>query len=207
MRKLKIPGRTHDLIKTLHTYLGLFNFTHLIVFGIAGLVATLSPPPEDRQPASVSVQEVSFNIPPGLSDKEIADAVYTELGLPLTGPIPEWAIRRNEDNNLLLNFYTANGPYRVTVFEDLERLRIVREKNGFWQFVSNLHSTLRVHDRSGDWRLVAWTWYIEIALWSFLLMAVSGLYLWVSSRPGYLPSLVAILCGGSIFLLLYFITR
>lgn len=207
MRRARRPGRTHDLIKTLHTYLGLFNFSHLIVFGIAGLVATFSPPVEQRQPASASVRHVPFSVPAGLSDKEVADAVHAKLELPLTGPIPEWALRHDAEGRLQLDFYTVNGRHRVTVLDGPSRLRVVTERTGLWLFLSHLHATLRVYDRSGDWRMAAWTWYVEIALWSLLLMALSGLYLWLSSRPRYLPALLAVLGGSGVFLLLYFLTR
>jgi len=198
--------RFHDTIKTIHTYLGLFVFLQLIVFGTAGLVATFSTP-EAREPATTSVREVPFTVPAGRTEKEIADAVHAELDLSLTGPIPQWALRHDSTGRLLLDFSTVNGVHRVTVEPDRSQLRLVTERVGFWHFLSRMHSSLRVYDRSGDWRMEAWTAYVEIAIWSFLLMAASGLYLWLSARARYRPALVAIMAGSAAFLILYFATR
>jgi hypothetical protein len=93
------------------------------------------------------------------------------------------------------------------VLEDEDQLRIETLRNGFWRYVSNLHATLRVHDHSGDWRVGLWTWYVELALWSLILMALSGLYLWLSSRPRLLPALWLLLGGSALFIFLYMITR
>jgi hypothetical protein len=199
--------RVQALVKDLHTYLGLLNFSHLIVFGIAGLVATFSPPPGERQPEPGPVRHVAFTARPDWTDKEVADAVYEALRLPLTGPVPEWAIRRDAEGRLLLNFHTVNGPFRVTVLESEGRLRIETLRNGFWRYVSNLHATLRVHDHSGDWRVGLWTWYVEVALWSLIAMALSGLYLWLSSRPRFRTAFWLLLGGSALFIVLYVLTR
>lgn len=187
-------------------YLGLLNFSNLLVFGVAGLVATVSPDPESRPPLPSEVRFADFAAPPGLPDKEVADRVYEALRLPLSGPVPEWAIRRDGEGRLLLNFYTVNGPHRVTVLPEEDRLRIETRRNGFWRYLSNLHATTLRESRD-DWRIRLWTYNIELAIWSLIAMVVSGLYLWLASRPRYRLAVNAFFAGNGAFLLLYVLTR
>ena len=86
--------QVHRFVKAAHTYLGLLNFSHLIVFGIAGLVATF-PACEAGQPSLTTVRHEPLPLPAGLSDEEVADLVYRTLDLPLSGPLPGWALRHD----------------------------------------------------------------------------------------------------------------
>jgi hypothetical protein len=106
---------------------------------------------------------------------------------------------------LQLTIGSINGTHRVTVAPD--RLRVVTERTSIGNFVSQMHASLRVHDRTGDWRTAAWAWYLEVALWSLLLMVASGVYLWLSARPRHLPAVLALGVGSAAFLILYFVTR
>jgi hypothetical protein len=52
---------------------------------------------------------VPFTAQPSATDKQVADAVYRTLQLPLTRPMPDWFLRRTPENDLLLDFYNING--------------------------------------------------------------------------------------------------
>ena len=196
----------NSLVKKLHMYLGLLNCSILFVFGIAGLTATFRPAPENRRPPDSTARYESFTVPPGLTDKQAADRVYEHLSLPLTAPVPNFAMRRDRDNNLAFNFYTVNGIDRVTVLEKENRLRIDTTRNTIWQYFDGLHTTtLRV--ASPDWRLRLWGFYNELAIWSLIAMAVSGVYLWLSSRPRFRAAQYSFAAGSGAFVLLYLLTR
>ena len=92
------------LIKKVHMYAGLMSFTALIVYGIAGLYSTSQPSWGDRPYPDTTFREVTFDFPETSSDKELADAIYHRLDMPLTGPMYDWAIKRDDDQNLFLNF-------------------------------------------------------------------------------------------------------
>lgn len=197
----------YGLVKKLHMYAGLLSFSNFVAYGIAGLVATFSPPPEQRRLAG-ETRYVPFTVPAGLTDKALADSIYRLLDPPLAGPIPEWAIRRDDAGHLLLNFYTVNGPHRVTVLEEENRLRVETMRNSVWRFLSNVHATtVRDAERVPDWRLKLWAYHNEIALWALSFMALSGVYLWLATRPRLRFALAAFLGGSGAFLLLYGLTR
>src|SRR5437588_8261490 len=129
----------HQWIKRIHMYLGLLNFVALTVFGIAGLTATMQAGRDGPPPVS-GTRYQPFPVPANASDKEVADAVFQAVKLPLSNPIPKQAVRRNEKNELALHFFTLNGPYTVTVLERESRLRIEPMPNSVPRFLSNMHS-------------------------------------------------------------------
>jgi len=196
----------NQLIKKLHMYLGLLNFTNLLVFGIAGLTATFQAAPESRQRPEPALRYEAFTAPATIADKEVADLVYQRLNFPLSAPPQPWSFRRNRENNLAVDFYTANGIYRVIVLERENRLRIETTRNSLWQYLNNLHATT-IRERSGDVRIRLWSYYIEFAIWSLGAMVLSGIYLWLSSRPGHRVALACLVLGSGAYVLLYALTR
>ena len=191
------------LIKKIHMYAGLFSFTAFIVYGAAGLHATFPVAPRARPGGE---RYVDFIAPGGMSDKEVADQVYRAIDLPLTGPVPGYALRRDASQHLRLNFYTPNGTRRVTVLEEEHRLRIESDRSRLLPFMDNLHSAT-VANASPRFLMLAWGWYNEVAIWSLLLMSVSGVYLWLASRPGHRWAQIAMAAGTGAFLVLYWVTR
>jgi hypothetical protein len=200
------PIGMQELFKKLHAWLGLLSFTVLLVYGITGLSVTLLPAPEARPQREAVTEFVHFRVPPNLTDKQVADRVWEALKLPLTNPAPEWSLRRDAENNLTMGFYTPNGPTRVTVLEREGQLRLVRERAAWPAFLNNLHaSTLR--DLPVDWRMRAWVAYNEFALFALIFMSLSGVYLWLSSRPRHRLAQLGFFAGTGSFLALYWLSR
>jgi uncharacterized iron-regulated membrane protein len=194
-----------SLIKRLHMYTGLLNFSILLVFGVTGLLATMQPAPEKRVRPEPQVRLVDFTAPPGLDDKEVAARVWESL-TPLARPAPPGAVRRDRDNNLTMTFYTPNGPQAVTVLEKENRLRIESRRNDLWHYLGVLHETTS-SNRADDWRTRLWGYYNEFSIWSLIGMAASGVYLWLASRPGFRWAQYSFAAGVGIFVLLWALSR
>lgn len=194
------------LIKKLHTYTGLLSFSALIVYGIAGLTASFEAAPEDRHQEVGAVRYEPFTPAAGLSDGEVADVVYKHLNPPLSGPVPSWALKRDSENNLRLDFWSVNEVQRVTVLEKESRLRIETTRWSPWVYLNNLHTTT-MRAELPDVRLKLWAYYNEFAIWSLIGMALSGTYLGLSSRPGYRLARYALAGGGAVFFAVYILTR
>ena len=192
------------LIKKLHMYIGLLNFSNLIVFGIAGLAATFQGQSEGGMRAEAPRYE-SFTPPSGSTDKQIAALVFERFRFPLADPVGDWAIRRDAAGNLPLEFWTVNGIYRVLYEPKQNRLRIQTSRNSLPSFLNGMHTVIERDQR--DWRMRAWAWYNHVAMWSLLAMAISGTYLWLASRPGYRIAQYSFAGGAAIFILLYIVTR
>ena len=195
----------HAWIKRIHMYLGLLNYVTLTVFGIAGLTATFEPGPRHPPPPAEARFE-PFVIPPNASDKEVADTVFQNFHFPLSNPIPKGALRRNPENELVLNFYAINGPFKVTILEKENRLRIEPERNNIWRFLNNVHSVTQAGN-SRHLRIRLWGWYNELAIWSLIAMSLSGVYLWLASRPRFRWAQISFAAGTGIFIVLYALTR
>src|SRR5690242_17433356 len=188
------------LIKKLHMYIGLLNFSNLIVFGIAGLAATFQGGHERRMVTEAPRYE-GFTPPPAATDKQIADLVLDRFRFPFADPIGDWGIHRDGAGNLPLEFWTVNGIHRVLYEPQRNRLRIVTSRSSLPFFLDDMHTVTDLKQR--DWRMRAWAWYNHFAIWSLLAMAISGVYLWLASRPGYRIAQYSFAGGTAIFIMLY----
>jgi hypothetical protein len=169
-----------NLVLKLHIYAGLLTFTQLMIYGIAGLVATAQSAAE-RPKVPQAIRHVPFTPPLSASDKEVADAVYRELHLPLTRAMPLFAIKRNTANDLQLDFYNINGIYRVLVLEREHRVRIEEIRNSLGIFLADVHAAT-TRDAEAPRLVRIWALYNECAMWCLLAFLVSGVYLWLAAQ-------------------------
>ena len=167
------------IILKLHIYAGLLTFGQLMIYGVAGLVATFQPGLE-RPKIAHAVRYVPFTAAPSATDKEVAAAVYDTLRPPLARPMPDWFLRRTPENDLLLDFYNINGIWRVVVLERDHRLRIEEIRNSPWLFLGDAHAAT-TGDAEAPRIVRAWAIYNELAMWCLLAFCASGVYLWLSA--------------------------
>jgi len=187
-------------------YVGLLNFTILLVFGVAGLNATFERAPNSQPKPEPKLHFEDYVPPLNATDRQVADDIHRTRIKGFAHVIADRALKRDKKNNLQLDFYSPNGLRRVTVLEKEGKLRIEETATGMGEFMSRMHSNTM---RPGivDWRMNLWTWYTEFSIWSLLAMAMSGLYLWLVSRPGYKWAIVAFGLGSGAFLILWGVTR
>ncbi|MBK9168980.1 MAG: PepSY domain-containing protein [Bryobacterales bacterium] len=170
-----------DWLKKLHMYAGLVSFTAFIVWGVTGIGAVFLPSPGNWRPAPVSdTRFVAFDAPGDLDDKALAVRVFEASGLTMARP-PNQA-RRDNDANLSFVLYTPNGRRDVTYLETERRIRIEVRQNNLAGFLSAMHAG---SSRRGppDWPARVWGYYNEFATWAFCFMTLTGLYLWLATRP------------------------
>jgi hypothetical protein len=170
------------LVRKIHIYTGLLVFVQLVIYGAAGIVATFEP--FERPKIVHDTKDVRFAAPPSATDKEVAVLVYRDLRLPMNRPIPDWFLRRTPDHHLLLDFYNINGIYRVVVLEDQQRLRIARIHNSTWLFLSDIHAAT-LADREAPRLVRIWAAWNEVGIWALLAFCVSGVWLWLGTRPRF----------------------
>ncbi len=190
-----------SLIRRLHIYAGLLSFSHLIIYGVAGLAATAQSQLE-RPKVPRSVRYAPFTPPPSATDKQVAAQVYRTLRLPLARPVPDWFLRRTADNDLLLDFYNMNGIWRVVVLEKENRLRIEEIRNSLALFLEDVHAATPA-DKEAPAPVRAWALWNEFALWCLIGFCVSGLYLWLAARPRFYGAYAVCAAGAAAFILLY----
>lgn len=169
-----------NVVIKLHIYAGLFTFTQLVLYGVAGLVATVQAGAE-RPKVAQAVEHVPFKAAAGSTDKQVADEVFRTLNMPLTRPMPGWFLRRTPENDLLLDFYNINGIYRVVVLERENRLRIEHIRNSLGLFLGDMHA-ITTGDEEAPRLLRLWAFYNEFAMWCLLAFCASGVYLWLFAQ-------------------------
>jgi hypothetical protein len=160
------------VVRKVHIYAGLLTFAQLIVYGIAGLAATVQPSLE-RPKAPRSIRYLPFALPPSTTDKQVADLVYRTVQPALARPIPGWFLRRTPDRHLLLDFYNINGIVRVVVLEDEGKVRIEDIRNSAGLFLEDIHAATP-GDGEPPGLVRAWAVWNEVAMWSLLGFCVSG---------------------------------
>lgn len=190
----------------IHMYTGLLNFTALTLFGVVGIIATVLPPYAQRAQPKPTVSFVDFEIPGGMDDRQLADHIQATLEIPLTDLAPDWTLKRDDEGNLRFWLPTPARRYEIEVLEDESRLRLETLESHTWQYLSHLHEMVPSRSQS-DPRIQAWAWYIELSIWSLILMALSGLYLWLDSRRGYLWAQISFGVGSLIFGCFYWVVR
>ena len=195
----------YDLLKKIHMYTGLLTFSALIVFGVAGVHATLRDLSQPDQPKA-KIEHVDFVVQGNLTDKQLADRVYETLKPPLAGRLKKRALRHDAQGNLVLPFHTVNGLRRVTVLEKENRLLVATERLSLAKTLNALHATVP-RWAAPDLRVRLWAYYMEMAIWSLIGMSLSGVYLWLAVRPGSRWGQVSFGAGSAAFLVLYWLTR
>jgi len=172
----------YEWTKKLHMYAGLLTFTAFVVWGITGIHAVFLPAPGSWQPPEVSERRsVALEAPGDLDDEALARHIFDAVDIPLAGG--HYDVHRDEDANLAFFVFTVNGRRDVTYLEDRGQVLIAQRENTLGGFLSSMHTA---HSRRGPAALPArvWAWYNEISTWAFLFMTLSGVYLWLATRPG-----------------------
>jgi hypothetical protein len=190
-------------IKKIHIYAGLFNFTILYVFGLAGIVVTAEAPDIFHAGNQPVVESVPFQAPGSASDKEVGEIIAAKLR-PRNAGKPN--VRRNADHQLVADFYSVNGLVRVTLLENEAQLRVETLRNSIWRFIDNAHATT-IQETASEWAPSAWAWYVEISIWSLLLMALTGAWLGITARWNYWWTKAALAAGTAAFFIFYVVEK
>jgi uncharacterized iron-regulated membrane protein len=189
------------LVRRLHIWAGLLTFAQLTVYGIAGLVASLQPSLE--RPKTVSAISYEPFVPPAAAtDKQVADAVWSTLRLPLTRPMPDWFLQHTPAGDLQLDFYNVNGIHRVIVLEREKRLRVEEIRNSLGLFLSDIHAATPA-DEDAPELVRVWAVYNEFAMWCLVGFCASGIYLWLATRPRDVWAWVSLSAGTAALVILY----
>ena len=190
-------------IRRIHIYLGLLNFTILLVFGLAGLVVTFEAPDIFKQKQGPAVETLDFTPAPNASDREVAQAIEGLIA-PKHAEPPN--IRRNGKNQLVADFYSINGLVRTTLLENEHKVEVQTYRNSIWRFFDNAHATT-ISEQSRSAVVGAWAAYIEFSIWSLVAMTLSGLWLGVTTRWNYRWTRVSLAAGCAAFLVFYWVER
>jgi hypothetical protein len=190
-------------IRKIHIYLGLLNFSTLMILGLVGLAATLEScgtlDNKDEPEAVIP----GFVAPAAASDSEVAHRIAETVKPPHAG---QPVTHRNKANQLVIDFYSVNGHVQVTLLEAEHKLLIQTSQNSIWGYLVGLHATT-IADETTDNAVRVWEWYMELLIWSLTFMALSGVWLGISTRWHWRWTRISLAAGCAAFAALYLLER
>ena len=166
-------------------------------------MVTFEAPDIFRQEKGPAVELRDFTPPPSASDREVAELLAQTVQPVHAGPP---VVRRNGTNQLVTDFYSVNGLLRVTLLESEHRIQIQTYRNSIWRFIDNAHATT-IGESHRDGAVMAWAWYIEFSIWSLIAMALSGLWLGLSTRWNWRWTRISLAAGCLVFMTLYWLEK
>jgi uncharacterized iron-regulated membrane protein len=196
----------HTTLRRLHIWAGLFSFTSLLVMAAAGFHVTLRPAPSQRVEPAPEVRELPYRAATELTDRAVADELYRQLALPFTAPLPAYAVRRDEQQRLVLRFETQNGDFRVTVLEDEGKVRIEHHRSSFAEFLDLMHSRTFLGSQP-QLPIRLWALYVDASLFALLFLLASGLWLAWRARRGLLWARALLVSGALVVGTLWWVIR
>jgi len=175
-------SRAIHWLRWAHVLVGLQAAAALVVYALSGFAATWNARPGAEEPPRRS-ETRSYAPREGESDVALAKRLHAELALPLTAPPEDWVVKRDAAGVLTFRVYSPNGMQHVSVPEPgvvvVEDARV-----DLATFLLHIHAHVvswPVHDT--DWRLVLWSVYNEVSMLALLGLAVSGIAMWLATRP------------------------
>ena len=202
-RSVPLSVRLHPLVKKIHAYLGLVNLSFVLIWGIVGLDQWLNHRAPGPPPVSAE-WTLPYKPAPDATDREIGLALRALIN-PSQGTSPN--LQRDADGNLIVMFYTSNGPTKATVVEANGIVRVQKRHTDVGRFLNNMHATSTQDVDPSYLALRIWTYFTEISIWSLLTLSLSGLLMWLLSRPKYIPAQLSFLAGLGMFAFLYMAAR
>lgn len=187
-------------IKKLHIYSGLLSYVGFTVWGIVGIWASFVPAPAERPRREAEVRTIAFQVDGSATDQEVIDDMILASGLPFIQPGRK--PQRDEEGRLQVRYFTPNGDRRILLLERENLLRIERTPRALGGFLNLMHmQTSRTHNPG--WEVHLWGAYNQFSLWAVIFMTVSGLYMWLATRPRMAWALWTLGLGAALTVALY----
>jgi len=195
----------YEWVNRIHMYSGLLTFTAFFVWGVTGIHAVFLQSPGGFTPPEVtSVRELPYAAAGDLDDKQLGRKIFEAIEVPLAGG--HYNVHRDDQLNLAFNVFTVNGGREVTFLEDQGVVRIAHRRNSLWGYLSSMHTA-----HSGRHQLNvsarAWGYFNEFSTWAFLFMTISGVYMWIATRPGLRWARISFGGMAALTLLLWILIR
>jgi len=144
-----------------------------------------------------------FHAPGSASDQQVGELIFEQLH-PVHAGKPN--VRRDAQHRLVADFYSVNGLVRATLLEGQGQLQVETRRNSIWRFFDNAHATT-IQETASDWAPGAWAWYIELSIWSLMLMALTGVWLGLTSRWPFWWTKASLVTGTLGFAIFYWVQK
>lgn len=188
-------GRTMlRLTRQLHIYAGLVSFAALALFGVVGLYASF----EQDIGGEVETLKTGFALPPDSAGREemwaVADEVVARFGFTHTTPVRDWMIHHPEPGHYVVDFYSQSGEGKAEIDLDAGTAKVRKTTYSTGRYLVEMHAVLPVHRPAP--LVLLWSSYMQLTTVALTFLAVSGIYLWLATRPRHRWGRIAFAVGS-----------
>lgn len=160
-------------------YAGLMTFWALLVFGLAGSYVTFRA--DKRTAPKHEAKTVKFETKAGATDREVVDQMRDQLGFVSTRPVPDRVIHRDGAGHLAITLLSPNGWVEVIWLHESAEAVVTEIPFSVGEYLNQMHSASPLV-RGAPMRML-WSVYTELSIFTLLFLVLSGIYLWLTSRP------------------------
>jgi hypothetical protein len=166
------------IIKKIHMYAGLQATVALFLFCLSIIVITFPVKPEPQS------SELTYAGPQTRDSLEMARSLHAEFGGKSEKLPQSWMVTEGDSGPLSIQYYSPNGHRTVLFDRHSKAVRIIASPSGVSRFLEYMHEE---HVGRRDWSDSAWLWawslYMELSIIALFTLPVTGIYIWLSSRP------------------------
>lgn len=192
-------------MRRVHIWVGLLACIAMLDFGAAGLATAWHRTPWSG--GGWSERRIPFEVPETADDPRVAELVRQQLRIPFSRPLDEGSLQRDAEGRLTFTFFTVNADHKVTVLPGTGELSVRTRTTGPLDYLSRMHALTPHHEQTGDWRLVAWSWFVELTIYAVLLLPLTGVYLWLVARRDDRWALLSFAAGVGSFVAFWLMVR
>ena len=160
----------YDLIRKIHLYTAFVLLAFVLMYFVTGYVLIHNqwfPRPEP----GVATREEALEPAPGASPEAMSAALQRRFDLPGMRSEP----KRNRDGSWKFQYLRPGTTCEAVVAPAGDRVTIKRTDFGVAQTLIGFH---RLHGYGGGWAYDLWMVLFDLASFSMILFAASGVYLW-----------------------------
>ena len=160
----------YDVFRKIHLYSGLTLLAFVVMYFVTGYVLIHGDYFPRGEPA-VTTREEALSSAPGASPEEFSALLQRQFDLPGKRQPPQ----RKKDGSWRFEYFRPGLLHEATVGPAGDRVTIKRSDFGAAQTLVGFH---RLHGYGGGWVYDLWMVVFDLASFSMILFAVTGIYLW-----------------------------
>jgi hypothetical protein len=160
----------YDVIRKIHLYAGFVLLAFVVMYFVTGYVlihGDFFP----RGTPTVQTREAALAQAPGVAPEEMSIVLQEQFGLSGKRQPPQ----RKKDGSWQFQYLRPGTVHEATVNPAGDHVTIKRTEHGTAQMLVGMH---RLHRYGGGWLYDLWMVTYDLASFSMILFAVTGVYLW-----------------------------
>jgi hypothetical protein len=180
----------YEAVRKIHLYTAFALLAFVVMYFATGYVLIHNEWFPRSEP-EVTTSEEPLSAAPGASPEEMSAVLQKRLNLP-GKRVPA---RRNGDGSWKFEYVRPGAACEAVVVPAGDRVRVKRTRFGTSQTLIGFH---RLHGYGGGWAYDLWMVMFDLASFSMILFAASGIYLWFKLTKRRTLGWLCLASGGAL---------